>query len=207
MKRHENQSIKMQEQTAENARKLVNNKVAKTIMEISLSRFPSLEKSNRLTEKSIESTCYNHNYYMEDVDGTLINMADLMMPSMLTPKPVVKQVVPKHIDNKIENYFKESKKRYARYFQLKLYLSGGFTLEEVANYYSTEDSRVSKNIKQAKQEIIDLLTEEELSKCYWWLKVPRPKVKVTETYVFPVEVKPQPKQKHWLDHLFTAPTK
>ncbi|PFG07161.1 hypothetical protein [Bacillus sp. es.034] len=207
MKRHENQSMKMQEQTAESAKKLVNNDIAKAYYEVSLSRIPDDGKSRILRETNIESTCYNHSYYMEDVDGTLINMGELMMPSLLTPKPVVKQVVPKEIDNKIEGYFKESKGRFARYFQLKLYLSGGFTMTEIADYYGTEATRVSKNIKQAKQEILDMLTEEELSKCYWWLKVKKPKVTVTPTYTFPVEVKPQPRTKHWLDELFKAPSR
>ncbi|MBS4214935.1 hypothetical protein [Neobacillus rhizophilus] len=209
MKRLENQSIKMQKQTAESARKLVNNNVTRTIMEISLSRFPSVEKSKVLSELSIESSCYNHNYYMEDVDGTLINMGDLMMPSLLAPKPVVKQVVPEEISNKIDNYFKESKGRHARYFILKLYLSGGFTMAEIADYYNRkDDSSISKDIKKAKQEILDLLSEEELSKCYWWLKVPKPKVTVTTpSYPYAEDLKPLPKQKHWLDHLFKAPSK
>ncbi|MDF2036573.1 hypothetical protein P2R12_06140 [Cytobacillus oceanisediminis] len=201
-----NQSIKVAKKAEETARKEQLNIVSKNFKEVSLSKFPDIDNSKHFKEINLESMCYQHNYSMEDVDGSTIDMNWLMLPESMYPKPVVRQVVPKEVSDKIDNLFKVNAKLHRSYFMLKLYLNG-FTQMEICDYYSADKKNVSTSINKAKQLILDNLTEEELSKCYWWLKVDRPKVTVTPTYVYPVEVKPQPKQKHWLDELFKAPTR
>jgi len=139
---------------------------------------------------------------------------ELMLPEHLQKKPYVFQSVPVEIADKIEKLFRYNKQKplYRQLVMINMYFYG-FTVYEIADFYNIKPQNVSTDLKKGRQLILDNLTEEEISKCYWYIGVPKPRVTVTQpSYPYAEVLPPIKKQKvnnPWkeLGELLKAPTR
>lgn len=174
-----NVSINELKKQERNARKRSKDPIAISHMEKPFSEFfPSdsemtIETSEIFLKQHIDKNSLDEaNIRISDTE--VYNASYLMMPELMQGSTSVKQVVPKEVSDKIDYLFYQDKYKQM-YMMLKLYLNG-FTIDEVAEFYSVTKQTVSVAMKRAKKRILDNLTVEELATFYWWLRVDKPLV-------------------------------